>query len=90
MLLSKRPAAIVFTSDPDRAPAPPEARIKLRYGLTPAETAFAIEIVKGDGIQACADRLGISRATARTHLSHIFRKTSTRRQAELVRLLSRL
>jgi DNA-binding CsgD family transcriptional regulator len=90
ILLSRRPVAIVFTSDPDRTPAPPEARIKLRYGLTPAETAFAIEIVKGDGIQACADRLGISRATARTHLSHIFRKTSTSRQAELVRLLSRL
>jgi DNA-binding CsgD family transcriptional regulator len=90
ILLSQRPVAIVFTSDPDRAPAPPEARIKLRYGLTPAETAFATEIVKGDGIQACADRLGISRATARTHLSHIFRKTSTNRQAELVRLLSRL
>lgn len=89
ILLSQRPVAIVFTSDPDRAPAPPAARIKLRHGLTPAETAFAIEIVKGDGIQACADRLGISRATARTHLSHIFRKTNTRRQAELVRLLSR-
>jgi DNA-binding CsgD family transcriptional regulator len=90
VFLSRRPVAIVFTSDPDRAPAPPAARIKLRYGLTPAETAFAIEIVKGDGIQACADRQGISRATARTHLSHIFRKTGTRRQAELVRLLSRL
>jgi DNA-binding CsgD family transcriptional regulator len=90
ILLSQRPVAIVFTSDPDRTPAPPEARIRLRYGLTPAETAFATEIVKGDGIQACADRLGISRATARTHLSHIFRKTGTNRQAELVRLLSRL
>jgi DNA-binding CsgD family transcriptional regulator len=65
-------------------------RIKLRHGLTPAETAFAIEIVKGDGIQASADRLGITRATARTHLSHIFRKTNTSRQAELVRLLSRV
>ena len=90
VLLSQRPVAIVFISDPDRTPAPPAARIKLLHGLTPAETAFAIEIVKGDGIQACADRLSISRATARTHLSHIFRKTSTRRQAELVRLLSRL
>lgn len=89
-LLSQRPVAIVFTSDPDRTPAPPAARIKLRYGLTRAETAFAVEIVKGDGIQACADRLGISVATARTHLSHIFGKTSTRRQAELVQLLSRL
>jgi DNA-binding CsgD family transcriptional regulator len=90
ILLSQRPAAIVFTSDPDRAPASLAEKIKLRHGLTPAETAFAIEIVKGDGIQACADRIGISRATARTHLSHIFRKTNTSRQAELVRMLSRL
>ena len=41
-------------------------------------------------IQACADRLGISRATARTHLSHIFSKTDARRQAELVRLLMQI
>jgi DNA-binding CsgD family transcriptional regulator len=89
LLLSQRPAAIVFTSDPDRAVAPPAARIKLRFGLTPAETAFALEIIKGDGVQACADRLGISRATARTHLAHIFRKAGVKRQAELVSLLSR-
>ncbi|MFZ0558990.1 MAG: LuxR C-terminal-related transcriptional regulator [Methylovirgula sp.] len=40
--------------------------------------------------RACADRLGISRATARTHLSHIFSKTDARRQAELVRLLMQI
>ena len=85
---SQRPVAIVFTSDPDRVQQPAADRIKLRYGLTPAETAFAIEIAKGDGIQACADRLGITHSTARTHLLHIFRKTDTNRQAELVRLLS--
>jgi DNA-binding CsgD family transcriptional regulator len=42
-----------------------------------------------DGLQAAADRLGISLATARTHLAHVFDKTGTRRQAELVRLLLR-
>lgn len=88
MPLLRRPAAILLTSDPDRASEPTMAQIKLRYGLTPAETAFAAEIFKGDGIQACADRLGISRSTARTHLMQIFRKTNTSRQAELVRLLS--
>jgi len=36
-----------------------------------------------------ASRLGISLATARTHLAHVFDKTGTRRQAELVRLLLR-
>jgi DNA-binding CsgD family transcriptional regulator len=88
VFLSQQPAAIVFTSDPDRTSGPTAPLMRLRYGLTPAETAFAAEIVKGDGIQACADRLGISRSTARTHLLHIFRKTDTRRQAELVRLLT--
>ena len=82
-----RPVVIVFATDPDRTQTQPAARMRLRFGLTAAETAFALEILKGDGIQACADRLGISRATARTHLSHIFQKTDTRRQAELVRVL---
>ena len=44
------------------------------------------EIIKGDGIQAAADRLGVSLATARTHLRHVFDKTGTQRQAELVGL----
>lgn len=55
--------------------------------MTPAEAGCAVEILKGDGIQAAADRLSISQATARTHLSRIFDKTGVRRQAELVRLL---
>ena len=56
-------------------------------GLTRAEAAFLGEIVKGDGLQAAADRLGVSLATARTHLRHVFEKTGTQRQAELVGLM---
>ena len=63
------------------------AQLRRRFGLTKAEAAFALEIAKGDGIQASADRLGVSLSTARTHLARIFEKTDTRRQAELVRLL---
>jgi DNA-binding CsgD family transcriptional regulator len=58
-----------------------------RFGFTPAEAAFALEIIKGDGRQATADRLGITVGTARSHLSKIFDKTGARHQAELVRLL---
>jgi DNA-binding CsgD family transcriptional regulator len=86
-LLSPRPVAIVFVADPGRTPAPLDANLRRRFGLTAAEAAFALEIVKGDGLQASADRLGISLSTARTHLAHIFAKTDARRQAELVRLL---
>jgi DNA-binding CsgD family transcriptional regulator len=63
------------------------ARLRLHYGLTPAEAAFAIEIAKGDGKRAAAARRGISYSTARTHLSHIFDKTGVNRQGELVRLI---
>ena len=85
--LSPRPAAIVFVTDPGRTPPRMDAQLRRRFGLTLAEAAFALEIVKGDGLLASAVRLGVSLSTARTHLAHIFDKTEVRRQAELVRLL---
>src|SRR5665647_1013149 len=86
-LLASQPMAIIFVNDPDRNSRPDAAQLREKFGLTAAEAGFAVEISKGDGIQAAADRLSISRATARTHLSRIFEKTGTRRQAELVRVL---
>ena len=47
----------------------------------------ALEIVKGRGRRATAERLGITDGTARSHLSKIFDKTGVSRQAELVRLV---
>jgi DNA-binding CsgD family transcriptional regulator len=85
--LSPRPVAVVFLSDPRRGPANCGAQLRRRFGLTKAEAAFALEIVKGDGLQASADRLGVTLSTARTHLARVFEKTDTRRQAQLVRLL---
>lgn len=61
--------------------------LRRRFGLTKAEADVAVEILKGDGREAAAARLGIAATTVRAHLSHIFEKTGVRRQAELVRLL---
>lgn len=61
--------------------------LQSRYGLTPAEARLAIEIVRGNGRAAAARSCGVSMTTARTHLSRIFRKTGTHRQAELVRVM---
>ena len=82
-----RSSAMVLITDPE-----PDARDQLdalreRYGLTRAEATFALEIVKGGGRRATAERLGIADGTARSHLSKIFDKTGVSRQAELVRLL---
>ena len=57
------------------------------FDLTPAEAKMAHEVLKGDGVTACARRLGVTTNTARTHLNRVFDKTGTRRQAELVGLL---
>jgi DNA-binding CsgD family transcriptional regulator len=86
-IVTSQPMAIILVNDPDKNNKPDAAQLREKFGLTPAEAAFAVEISTGDGIQAAADRLLISRSTARTHLSRIFDKTGTRRQAELVRVL---
>ncbi|MBZ9886058.1 LuxR C-terminal-related transcriptional regulator [Mesorhizobium sp. CA10] len=83
-----RPAAIVFVADPDSAPRSMQAQVRNLYRLTPAEAAVAIAVARGEGLQAAADELGISLTTVRTHLQHVFEKTETRRQAELVRLIA--
>ncbi|WP_420964142.1 helix-turn-helix transcriptional regulator [Bradyrhizobium sp. B120] len=85
--VSRCPVAIVLVTDPETDMQARLSSLQRRFGLTPAEAAFALEIVKGDGRQAAADRLGITVGTARTHLSNIFDKTGSKRQAELVRLL---
>jgi DNA-binding CsgD family transcriptional regulator len=88
-LVNQQPASFVFVSDPEGQPVPPVERLRTLFRLTPMQAAFAREIARGDGIDAAAARLGVSRATARTHLAAVFARTRTSRQAELVRLLLR-
>ncbi len=80
--------AIVLASDPADGPQEASALLAQRFGLTPTETQLALALLDGTGVKEAADRLGVSFNTARCHLQHIFDKTGTRRQAELVRLLS--
>jgi DNA-binding CsgD family transcriptional regulator len=82
-----RPRAILLITDPETTAVVRRQRLIEDYRLTPAEAAVAVEVLKADGLQAAADRLGISLATIRTHIAHVFNKTGTHRQAELVRLL---
>lgn len=84
---SQRAVAMILLSDPGVEMQARARALRERFGFTQAEAAFALEIIKGDGRQASAHRLGISVGTARSHLSSIFGKTGARRQAELVRLL---
>lgn len=86
-LTPRRPAAILFVSDPERTNTPTAERLRQTFGLTRAEAAVAVEVLNGHGLQAAAAVLGVAPATARTHLTAVFGKTGTHRQAELVRVL---
>ena len=57
------------------------------YGLTMAEARLALAIVAGRKLRDVADELGITFATARTHLARIFHKAGVTSQVQLVRLL---
>jgi DNA-binding CsgD family transcriptional regulator/PAS domain-containing protein len=78
--------AAVFVQDPRIAPLlPGEAFAKL-YGLTAGELRVLLTLVPGLATKDAADMLGISEATAKTHLQRIFAKTGTSRQTELLHL----
>jgi DNA-binding CsgD family transcriptional regulator len=62
------------------------AALRRAFDLTPAEARLLAALTEGERLQDFADRLGVSVATAKTHLASVFRKTGTRRQAELVRV----
>lgn len=80
-------AAAVLLCDPERMGEIDIDGIRNLYQLTHSEARLSALLAGGDRIDEAAERLGISRNTARTHLKRIFGKTSTTRQAELVRLM---
>ena len=58
------------------------------FGLTPAERRVLAHITEAGSVAETAERLRISQTTVKTHLSRIFDKTGTARQADLVKLLA--
>jgi DNA-binding CsgD family transcriptional regulator len=56
------------------------------HELTPAETRLLHAVLSGTGLAWSAQQLGISRATAKSHLDRVFQKTNTFRQTELIAL----
>ncbi|WEK05376.1 MAG: LuxR family transcriptional regulator [Candidatus Devosia phytovorans] len=58
------------------------------FELTPAELRVSLATIRFDKVADVATYLGLSEATIKTHLSHIFSKTDTRRQADIVKLIA--
>ena len=63
------------------------ATLSASYDLTPAETRITEALTQGRKLTQIAADLGVSRSTVAFHMSNIFQKTETGRQAELVALL---
>ncbi|MBP0462429.1 hypothetical protein J5Y09_00770 [Roseomonas sp. PWR1] len=83
-------AAALFLPDPAADPASGLRGLVAAYRLTGAEGALLALLLRGETMAGAALALGVAPCTARTHLSHLFAKTGTARQAELVALAARL
>jgi DNA-binding CsgD family transcriptional regulator len=66
------------------------AALAALFDLTSAELRTLERILAGDTLAEAAEALEVAITTVRTHLAHIFDKTGTSRQAELIRLAARL
>jgi DNA-binding CsgD family transcriptional regulator len=85
---SRRGVAAVFLTDPMGQAGDAEG-VARAYHLTPSESRLVAHIVAGRGLVEVAARLRIAMPTVRAHLQHIFAKTRTRNQVELVRLVAK-
>jgi DNA-binding CsgD family transcriptional regulator len=78
---------LVLIVDPGQGAQPAATLLRRLYGFTPTEADVAARIARGADPKEVADELSVSIATVRKHLQHLFDKTDTHRQAELVRVL---
>src|SRR6266550_4678387 len=87
-LAALRPSDVaLFVSDPTRTVRTDQRALRRWYGLTAAEAELASRMAAGRTIQEIATELAISWNTARWHLKHVYAKTRTAGQGQLMRLL---
>jgi DNA-binding CsgD family transcriptional regulator len=80
-------ALIVRKASLELRSLPPELLAR-RYQLTPSELRVLLAIVEIGGIRETAESLGIAETTTKSHLAHLYAKTGTSRQADLVKLVA--
>jgi DNA-binding CsgD family transcriptional regulator len=82
--------AIVTATDLDSGRCAAPELLREIFGLSRTQARVAALLTEGREVKELAQQLGVSSFTVRRHLADIMEKTETTRQAELVRLLSRL
>jgi DNA-binding CsgD family transcriptional regulator/PAS domain-containing protein len=81
-------SAIVLVSKVAFEPPPIAQAIAEMFDLTATEVRVLLACVEWNGVAEAAAVLGVGRATVKTHLHRLFRKTGTSCQAELVKLVA--
>lgn len=84
------PHTVLVLIDLDRPHKPNTVALQRIFGLTAAEARLAQLIAHGDTPAEIAEANGLALATVRSQLTSVFAKTQTRRQAELVALVTQL
>jgi DNA-binding CsgD family transcriptional regulator/PAS domain-containing protein len=77
----------VFVSDADDAGIADAGVLQKLYSLTHSEAELVRLLTQGFTLEDAAETRGVSMNTARSHLKHVFAKTETSRQGELLRLV---
>ena len=71
-------------SAPSKSALPDASFIMAADSLTPAEARVALSIAQGRTLKQTAQEIGVEVTGGRTQLDHVFRKTATSKQSELV------
>jgi DNA-binding CsgD family transcriptional regulator len=78
--------SLIF-GDPETGQGIPPEALRSAYDLTPAESELVGMLAEGYCLAEAAVKRGVSLNTVRTQLKHVFAKTATNRQGELIRLV---
>lgn len=81
-------AAIAYLKDPSAPLQPQVSAISALFSLKPTEARLAAALAQGADIREASIQLGMTEQTARTYVKRILQKTGTRRQSELVQMIS--
>lgn len=81
------PAVIIYVLDPEQDVQRLLVPVCHIYKLTAAEARLVGHLVSGASLSEAAGKMKIQKQTARAYLKHVFAKTQTNRQADLVRVM---
>jgi DNA-binding CsgD family transcriptional regulator len=84
------PVVLVYIGDPDARRTPGRRELQRFFALSEREAELTQCLASGLSLDDTAQRMGVTRNTARNQLASVFGKTGVRSQSELIALLSSL